>query len=85
MRLSKPIEIDGVSQTLAKGNYPVCVFLKNSQSTLLQGGFYPEEVRDVCMRPHSTRIRNVAPVRLHSAMDEIDRRAYSDLTLNWKI
>jgi hypothetical protein len=149
MRLSKPIEIEGVSQTWAKGNCPVCVFLKNSQSALLQGGLSPEEVSGVCnfhawalaaavnvsnaakvfqnllrlgcdgsqecsfclhlreaekgqlkqlveqldrhlvldwimhhgvlCRPHSRRIRNVAPVSLHSAIDEIDRRTCSDL------
>jgi PII-like signaling protein len=48
MRLSKPIEIEGVSQTLAKGNCPVCAFLKNSQSALLQGGLAPEEVSGIC-------------------------------------
>ena len=149
MRLSKPIEIEGVSQTLAKGNCPVCAFLKNSQSALLQGGLAPEEVSGICnfhawalaaavnvanaakvfqnllrlgcggsqecsfclrlreaekaqlkelvaqldrrlvldwirhhgalCGPHSRRIRKVAPVRLHSAIDEIDRRASSDL------
>ena len=30
-------------------------------------------------RPHSRRIRQVAPVGLHSAIDEIDRRSSSDL------
>jgi hypothetical protein len=149
MRLSKPIEIEGVSQTLAKGNCPVCVFLKNSQSVLLQGGLAPEEVSGICnfhawalaaavnfanaakifqnllrlgcegsqecsfclhlreseksqlrelveqldrhlvldwimhhgvlCRPHSRRIRRIAAVRLHGAIDEIDRRTSSDL------
>jgi hypothetical protein len=48
MRLSKPVEIQGVSQTLAKGNCPVCAFLRNSQSALLQGGLRPEEVSGIC-------------------------------------
>ena len=48
MRLSKPVEIHGVSQALAKGNCPVCAFLRNSQSTLLQGGLHPEEVNGIC-------------------------------------
>ena len=149
MRLSKPIEIEGVSQTLAKGNCPVCAFLKNSQSALLQGGLAPEEVSGICnfhawalaaavnvvnaakvfqnllrlgcdgcqecsfclhlreaenaqlkelvrqldrhlvldwimrhavlCRPHSRRLRQVAPVRLHGAIDEIDCRTSSEL------
>jgi len=33
----------------------------------------------VLCRPHSRRIRHVAPVRLHSAIDETDRRISSDL------
>jgi hypothetical protein len=48
MRLSKPVEIRSVSQTLARGNCPVCAFLRNSQSALLQGGLRPEEVRGIC-------------------------------------
>jgi hypothetical protein len=48
MRLSKPTEIRGVSQTLAKGNCPVCAFLRNWQSALLQGGLLPEEVSGIC-------------------------------------
>ena len=149
MRLSKPIEIQGVSQTLGKGNCPVCAFLRNSQSALLQGGLAPEEVSGICdfhgwalaaavnvanaarvfqnllrlgcdgsqecsfclrlreaeqaqlreligqldrhlvldwikqhgalCRPHSKRLRQVAPVRLHGALDEVDRRSSLDL------
>jgi hypothetical protein len=149
MRLSKPIEIEGVAQTLTKGNCPVCAFLRNSQSALLQGGLDPEEVSGICnfhawalaaavnvanaarvfqnllrlgcdgspecsfcvrlreaeqtqlreligqmdrhlvldwikhhgalCRPHARRLRQVAPVRLHGAIDEVDRRSSSDL------
>jgi len=149
MRLSKPIEIRDVSQTLAKGNCPVCAFLKNSQSALLQGGLPPEEVTGICnfhawalaaavnvtnaakafqnllrlgcngsqpcsfcerlrdaeqaqlkeligqmdrhlvldwmkhhgvlCRPHAARIRQIAPVRLHCAFEELDSRTASEL------
>lgn len=149
MRLSKPIEIQGVSQTLAKGNCPVCAFLRNFQSALLHGDLAPEEVSGICnfhawalaaavnvvnaakvfqnllrlgcdgsqecsfclrlrkaeqtqlrelvekmdrhlvldwivqhgalCRPHSRQLRQVAPARLHGAIDEIDRRSSSDL------
>lgn len=149
MRLSKPIEIRGVSQTLAKGNCPVCAFLRNSQSALLQGALPPEEVNGICnfhgwalaaavnvtnatkvlqhllrlgcdgsqpcsfcerlrdaeqaqlrelvgqmdrhlvldwmkhhgilCRPHAAGIRQIAPVRLHGAFAEVDRRTASEL------
>jgi len=48
MRLSKPVEIRGISQTLAGSNCPVCAFLRNSQSALLQGGLAPERVAGIC-------------------------------------
>jgi len=149
MRLSKPIEIRGVSQTLAKGNCPVCAFLRNSQSALLQGGLQPQEVSGIfnfhawalaaavnvmnaakvfqnllrvgcdgsqqcsfcerlrdaeqaqlkelleqmdrqlvldwmkhhgfLCRPHARCIRKIAPVRLHRAFEEVDRRTISEL------
>lgn len=149
MRLSKPIEIQGVSQALAKGSCPVCVFLRNTQSLLLQGGLAPEEVNGICnfhawalaaavnvanaarvfqnllrlgcdgshecsfcvrlreaeqgqlkeligqmdrhlvldwirhhgalCRPHARKMRQVAPVRLQGAIDEVDHRSSSDL------
>jgi hypothetical protein len=149
MRLTKPIEIRGVSQTLAKGNCPVCAFLKNSQSALLQGGLPPENVTGICnfhawalaaavnvtnaaqvfrnllrlgynvsqpcsfcerlreaeqaqlkeligqmdrhlvldwmkhhgvlCRPHAARIRQIAPVRLHGAFEEVEHRAVAEL------
>jgi len=48
MRLSRPVEIHDVAQTLTKGNCPVCAFLRNTQSALLHGGLAPEEVSGVC-------------------------------------
>ena len=149
MRLSKPIAIRGVSQTLARGNCPVCAFLRNSQSALLQGDLRPEDVRGICnfhawalaaavnvtnaakvfqnllridsdssgscsycehlrdaeqaqleelvgqmdrhlvldwikhhgvlCRPHAKRLRQIAPVRLHGTVEEVDRRTASEL------
>ncbi len=32
MRLAKPLELDRISQVLAKGTCPICAFLKNDQA-----------------------------------------------------
>lgn len=48
MRLSKPVELDRISQALAKGACPICVFLKNEQSALLRGDMPPEKVTSLC-------------------------------------
>jgi hypothetical protein len=33
----------------------------------------------ILCRPHARRIRQIAPVRLHAALEEVDRRTASDL------
>lgn len=48
MRLSKPVELDRISQALAKGACPICVFLKNEQSALLKGDMPPDKVTALC-------------------------------------
>lgn len=48
MRISKPVEIDNISQALSKGTCPVCAFLKNEQSVLLKGGINPASVSALC-------------------------------------
>lgn len=48
MRLSQAIGIQGLSQTLAKGDCPVCAFLENFQSALLRSDLAAEQVRGIC-------------------------------------
>ena len=48
MRISNPVKIDNVSQTLAKGGSALCAFQKNEQSVLLKGGMRPDEFTDLC-------------------------------------
>ncbi|HXE89339.1 MAG TPA: hypothetical protein VNK82_00075 [Terriglobales bacterium] len=47
MRLAKPVDIRQITQALAKGGCPICVFLKNYQSASLQGAA-PDVVAGVC-------------------------------------
>jgi hypothetical protein len=48
MRIAKPMELDRISQVLAKGACPICAFLKNDQAALLRGDLPPEQVSDLC-------------------------------------
>lgn len=48
MRISNPIKINSVSQTLARGGCAVCAYLKNEQSILLKGGMQPGEFENLC-------------------------------------
>lgn len=48
MRISKPVEIESISQALGKGSCPVCALLKNEQSVLLKGGMSPVTVCALC-------------------------------------
>jgi hypothetical protein len=44
----KPVELDRISQTLAKGACPICAYLKNDQAALLRGELPPEQVTGLC-------------------------------------
>jgi hypothetical protein len=48
MRLMKPVELDRISQVLAKGACPICAYLKNDQAALLRGELPPEQVIGLC-------------------------------------
>jgi hypothetical protein len=48
MRLMKPLELDRISQVLAKGSCPICAFVKNDQAALLRGELQPDRVTDLC-------------------------------------
>jgi hypothetical protein len=48
MRISKPVDIEDISQVLAKGGCAICAFLRNEQSALLRGGLRPDEITGIC-------------------------------------
>jgi hypothetical protein len=48
MRVAKPVELDHISQVLAKGACPICAFLKNDQASLLRGELQPDQVTGLC-------------------------------------
>ena len=48
MRLGKPLELEDISQVLAKGACPICAFLKNDQAALVRGGLPPGQVTGLC-------------------------------------
>jgi hypothetical protein len=48
MRINKPVELERITQVLAKGACPICAFLKNEQAALLRGKLKPAEVTDLC-------------------------------------
>jgi hypothetical protein len=48
MRVSKPVELDRISQALARSGCPICAFLKNEQAALLRGRLAPDRVSSLC-------------------------------------
>ena len=48
MRLSKPVELDQISQVLSRAGCPICTFLRNEQAALLRGGIKAREVTGLC-------------------------------------
>jgi hypothetical protein len=42
------VELNDISQVLAKGACPICAFLKNDQAALLRGELHPDEVAALC-------------------------------------
>jgi len=48
LRVAKPVDLDRMSQVLAKGACPICAFLKNDQAALLRGELRPDQVTALC-------------------------------------
>jgi hypothetical protein len=48
MRLTKPVDVERISQVLGKGACPICAYLKNDQAAFLRGELCPDQVTGVC-------------------------------------
>lgn len=81
MRISKPVEIDSISQALSKGTCPVCALLKNEQSVLLKGGMSPAAVRALCnfhawALASAVNVENAARIFLNVLRRNRENRTY---------